>query len=480
MTFRGYFALNGLEIANSSRVAAHAGVAPPTSDVGVLGGTVDCSMTPVSGHPLLGEVTADQAAVSGHPLLYTPPNGTRLYSPGLGLVGDCWDDSHLCIACQSFIEYDDSWDGLAAFLDHSLYRPELAPWYSTQVPESAEFGGVWLLDVKGLDVSTVQVTVNELAGDGGAVMPPRDTSRKITFDALLVACTTAGLDYGLQWLTAQLRTANTADGWGTLRYLATHPGNSAVDPTTLLREAKGVVMTAAPTIEAAINASHSEHQQATVYQVSWELTLTIPRIYLPETIVSVDWDTVTVDPIQWVHATDCGVVRAGCDTDPKLFAEGCEPVKIVTVNTPPPTCGGCLPVGTIATHTFAIPAADSPMRSRETALSLVVTNTGSSTLNLQGHFRRCATSVDCDLGDIWPFQISGLPATAALTLDATTGHPSVFYEGRVRRPIGIVGTPTGAPWLPVIMDRSVCWELIAVSSGDAEFTVDLVMADREA
>jgi hypothetical protein len=480
MTFRGYFALNGLEIANSSRVVAHAAMEPPTSDVGVLGGTTDCSLTTLAGHSLIGNAPGSSAVMEGHSLLYTPPDGTRLYSQGIGLVGDCWDDSTLCIACQSFIEYDDSWTGLPAFLDHSMYRPELAPWYSTQIPESAEFGGVWMMDVKGLDVGTVEVQVTELAGDGGVVMPPRDASRKVTFTALLVACTTAGLDFGLQWLTGQLRTANTTDGWGTLSFLATHPQHSGVDPATLMREAKGVVMTAAPTIQAAVNAAKTENQQATVYLVNWEMTLTIPRIYLPATTLPVTWDSVSVDNIQWIHATDCGVVRHGCDPDPKLFADGCEPVKIVTVNTPPPACGGCLPVCQVATHTFAIPAASWPVISRETALSLVVTNTGTTSLNIQGHFRRCATSADCDLGDTWPFQITGLPPTAQLTLDATTGRPSVFYFGRKRRPIGMVSTPSGAPWLPVIMDRSLCWELIALTSGDAEFTIDLVLADREA
>lgn len=486
MTFRGYFTLNGVEIANSSRVVAHSGIEPPTSDVGILGGTADCSLTPVADHPLLGVVPADSVPIAVDSLLYTPPNGSRLYSRGLALIGDCWDDTHLCIACQSFIEYDDSWDGLAAFLGEVItYRPELAPWYSTQAPESTEFGGIWLLDVKGLDVPPVQVEITELVGDGGVPMPPRNTSRKVTFDALLVACTSAGVDYGLKWLAAQLRTANSIPGYGVLGYLAAHPGHSAVDPTSLLREVRGgVVMTVAPTIQASVNAARNQNQQATIYRVSWELTLTQPNVYLPAVTLAVDWDSVTSEPIKWVHAIDCGIERSGCDLNPKIYAEGCAPVIITETVIPPPTCGGCIPVCAVETSIFAIPSANYPVISRETALSLVVTNTDAdptNNLTLQGYFRRCNTDDQCALGrEMWPFQLTGVAPGVELTLDAITGRASAFSHGRTRQPIGIVSTPSGAPWLPIIMDRSVCWELVTLTSGATDFTVNIILSDREA
>jgi hypothetical protein len=484
VTFRGYMTLNGAEIANSSRVAAASGVAPPTSDVGILGGTADCSLAALDDdHPLLGVPPADSVPISDGSLLYTAANGSRMYSSGLAVVGDCWDDTNLCIGCLSTVEYDDSWDGLGDYLQEAIWRPELAPWYSTQIPESAEFGGIWLMDVKGLDVSTVDVQVTEVAGDGGIVQPPRDSSRKISFSALLVACTSAGLQYGLQWVTCQLRAANTAQGYGKLRYLAAHPGHSAVDPASLERTAYGVVMTQAPTVSSAFNAAKVEGQQATVYLVSWELTMTIPRVYLAPVDVPVTWDSVTSTPIEWVHATDCGVMRKGCDPNPKLFSTECVPVTLDTLNIPPPTCGGCMPVCEIAEHIFEVPAFDWPLRCRETAVTIAVKNTGDTSLNLQGYFRRCNLPDDCDPGiggGMWPFQLTGLPPTALLTLDAITGRPTSYYHGRARQPVGIVGTPSGAPWMPTVMDRSLCWELVVITPTDAEFTVDLTLADREA
>lgn len=479
MTFRGYLTLNGAEIANTARVVAHIGGNVPTSDVGLLGAIGDCSLTPLGGHPLLSEIPVSSGPVSDGSLLYTPPDGSRLYSSGLALVGDCWDDSNMCFGCRSVINYDDSWDGLVEFLHDTIYRPELAPWYSTRVPESGEFGGIWVLDIKGLDVSPVQLDITENSGDGGVAGPLRHGTRKVTFDALLLACTNAGLEYGKQWLTCQLAAVNDADD-GVLKYMVAHPGYSAVDPATLLREAHGVVMTQPPTVQDAINPGRRQNEQALMYRVEWELTITVPLVYLPSIPISVEWDTITVDPIQWVHATDCSDEPAGCDPDPKLFAEGCDIEVIEAVTKPPPSCGGCLPVCQVATYVFVVPSFDYPMRCRESAVTLTIRNTGTSSLNLQGYFRRCNVRDECDKGDRWPLQVTGLPSTAELVLDGITGRYWVNYHDRKRRVFGVVQTPTGAPWRPPVMDRALCWEFVVLAPGSAEFEVDMRLADREA
>lgn len=481
MTFRGYFTLNGVEIANTSRVAAHVGANIPTLDLGLISGEADCSLTPVSGHPLLSVPSASQAPLDDdHPLLYTPADGSRLYSPGLALVGDCWNDSNLCFGCREVIAYDDSWDGLQDFLTDTIYRPELAPWYSLQVPESAEFGGIWAMDVKGLDVTPVQLDITENVGDGGAPNIPRDPSRKVTFDVLLVACTNAGLQYGLQWLTCALRAVNALPTYGVLKYMTAHPGYSSVDPNDLLREAYGVVMTQAPTIQASINAGRVKNQQATVYRVEFELTVTVPKIYRPSIPLTVEWDTVTLNPIKWVHATDCGAEPAGCDPDPKLFAEGCDIETITEVMSPPPSCGGCLPVCQIATHVYTVPSFDFAMICRDSAVTLTVRNVGGDNLNIQAYFRRCNVRDECDEGDQWPLQITSLPPTAELVLDGPTGTYWVNYFNRQRRPFGMVGTPTGAPWRPAVIDRALCWEFVVLAPSTAEFEIDMRLADRDA
>lgn len=477
MAFRGYFALNGVEIANSSRVAAHIGATVPTSDLGLLSPSADCSLTLTAPGSLLYQIPASSAPIAPGSLLYTPPDGARLYSEGLMVVGDCWDPSNLCFECRSIIEYDDSWEGLPELLDDHIYRPELAPWYSTRVPESAEFGGVWILDVKGLDTSPSQRDITEMAGDGGAAGPHRNTSRKVTFDALLIACSNAGLTWGLQWLNSRLRATNDRTD-SVLRYLSAHPEHSAVDPATLVREVHGVVMTQEAQIQQSINAARAEHSQATRYRVSFELTITRPYAYSPPIPVDVAWDSVTVEPIQWVHAADCPK-PASCEAMPALFSDECEVEPIEVITSPPPNCGGCLPVCAVDTHVFEVPTFDYPIRSRDTAVSLTVVNNGEQNLTLQAYWRRCNTFQECD-DHRFPVQITGLPPTAELILDGIGGRYWVVLDNRKRRPFGMVGTPTGAPWRPPIIDRADCWEFVALSSGDAEFDVTMSLADREA
>lgn len=477
MTFRGYFALNGVEIANSSRVAAHLGVDTPVSDVGMFDDAGDCSLAPIGPGRLLSEVSPTQAPIAPGRLLYTPPDGTRLYGPGLGVVGDCWDATNMCFGCRIEIGYDDSWPGLSALVDDGIYRPELAPWYTTRAPESGEFGGIWVMDVKGLGPTPVSRPITEMAGAGGAPGPHRDPSRTVSFDALLIACTSAGLEYGLQWLACQLRDTAYRDD-STLRYLAAHPGYSAADPASLVREVHGVVLTKEPTVTDSFAGGGRENQQATVYRVSWEMSVTRPYAYLPAISLDVAWDEVATQPIRWVHAPDCEE-PADCAAMPILFSDTCVIETIPVITSPPPNCGGCLPVCLVDTHRYDVPVFSQPYRCRETAVSLIIRNTGARELTLHGYWRLAETNEACD-DNRFPVQVAGLPPGADLYLDAISGRYWAFYGGRKHRPWGIVDTPSGAPWQPPIIDRAKAWEFIVTAPGDAVFDVSMSLADREA
>lgn len=476
MAFRGYFTLNGVELANSSRVATHLGMDPPTNDLGLLGQAADCAMVPIAPGRLLAAPAASQAPIAPGRLLYTPPDGARLYSQLLAQMGDCWSPENMCFGCRGSITYDDSWPGLQPWLGDTIYRPELAPWYSTQVPESAEFGGIWVMDVKGIDTAPHQRDITEMAAGGGSAGPARDGSRKIQFDALLVACTNAGLTHGLQWLKTQLRkTVGRPDS--TLRYLVAHPGDSAADPDTLVRELHGVVMTQAPDVTDAQNASRGEHQQATMYRVQWELTATRPHAYAPPVNLPVEWDSIAAQPISWVHATDCREPDS-CAPMPALFAEDCQLEHIDVVETPPPTCGGCLPVSGVQTYVYRVPTFSKPFRTAETAVTLRVRNTGLANLTLQSFWRVAGSRADCDT-DQWPLQVTSLPGDGALIMDAITQDYYVHLGGRNRRPYGIVATPKGAPWRPPVIDRSVAWEFVVIAPTGQPFEIDMALLDRE-
>jgi hypothetical protein len=474
MTFRGFFSLNRVEIANSSRVLSHLGRNVPVSDVGVLSAGVNCSLTQAGGLP--GLYTPPAGAVEVTAGLYAPPNGSRRYGPGLHEVGNCWGSPTLCVDCgvNTLILHNDSWPGLSEFLDDGTYRPELAPWYSVEIPESAEFGGVWVLNVEGLDTTPIQRTITETVGPGGVAAPHRDTTRTLSFEALLIGCTNAGVQYGLNWLTCRLR--ETSDNVDTkLRYLSAHPGGSAADPASLVREVSGVVLTKAPQIVEAVATGSSP--QATTYRVSWEMAALSPYAYLPSVNVDVDWDEIVRQPINWIHAADCRQPEM-CVDMPVMFSADCEPETIDVVNSPPPVCGGCMPVSGIDKYTFVVPTQEYAFGCRETAVSLVLSNMGESPLTLQAFWRVCGTDIRCE-DNVWPLQVSGLPAGAELHLDGVTGRFWAWYDERVRRPIGVVGTPTGAPWRPPVIDRQTCWEFVVQTASTADFEVSMVLADRE-
>ncbi|AUX82238.1 minor tail protein [Mycobacterium phage ItsyBitsy1] len=478
MAFRGWFALNGVELANSSRVVAHLGVEVPTSDLGVFTDpSGDCGLVESEYGPGTFELAPSMVQVS--PGLYTPPDGARRFGPGLLLVGDsCWAPSALCTQeCRSLLGYDDSWPGLREFLGDTIYRPELAPWYVAEQPESAEFGGVWVMQVDGLDVTPAEREIMPVVGPGGVAGPPRDPHRVVRFEALLVACTHAGLNYGLQWLACNLREAH-VDSTASLRYLAAHPEHSAVDPASLVREAAGVVLTQEPRIMNEYAPGSKRNQQATVYRVSWELAILSPYAYVPPVDLVVDWHDIVRQPINWIHAADCAKPET-CVDMPVMYSTECEPEEIAVTNTPPPVCGGCLPVGEISKYLFQVPTMDYPFRCRETAVTQVIRNVGEHSLSLQAFWRVCGTDVRCE-DNRFPLQVSGMPPGSELVLDGVTGRYKMWYDERWRLPVGIVGTPNGAPWRPPLIDRTTCWEFVVQTATTSDFEVELSLRDREA
>ena len=55
-----------------------------------------------------------------------------------------------------------------------------------------------------------------------------------------------------------------------------------------------------------------------------------------------------------------------------------------------------------------------------------------------------------------------------------------MYKGKVHKTRGIVGTPTGAPWRPIVIDRlTQAYEFVVLAPPDANFEVTMQLVDRE-
>lgn len=480
MPFRGYFALNGIEFANSSRVVSHLGQGTPTDD-SIFGGEPSgpCGLVIDPDDDGLAMLPATSVLSVTDDGLATLPNGSRLYDAGLAEVGDCWQPTALCGCVSLHVLYDDSWPGLQDYLADGVYRPELAPWYDITIPESTEFGGVWIMDVKGLGPLTVERQVTEMLGSGGTAGPNRDTSRKITFDTLLIACSNAGVEYGLQWLACQLRATKDTDD-SVLRYFNAHPSGTAATADSLVRELHGVIYTGSVNVSQVQLGGSARNRQADVYRVQFDLTALNPYAYLPQIPLDVEWDEMSAEAISWAHAAECDI-PINCNPMPVMFSATCPPEVVdVGTNTPPPVCGGCLPVCSIERYVYNVPTYDYPFRCSETAATVVITNQDpTNPLTVQAYWKLADDSDDCG-DDQFPVQINGLPPGAALTLDGISGRFYAVYGPRTYRPVGIVGTPTGAPWIPPTIDRSLLWQFVVIAPTDAAFDVQMSLADKEA
>jgi len=78
-----------------------------------------------------------------------------------------------------------------------------APWYDPQVPESADFVGLYVEEVEGFD-SVVNRTLADGAIYGGALGPLKLGPRQVTVTGYLFAATCCAAEYGLHWLTEAL------------------------------------------------------------------------------------------------------------------------------------------------------------------------------------------------------------------------------------------------------------------------------------
>lgn len=123
-------------------------------------------------------------------------NHARL-SQYLGTVGSPLDSVTAC-GCETFtaaLVGDDPYTDPAA---------DEAPWWDPNIPASAEFAGMLVLSVDGLDDHPMQRAVSNAVAGGAVFGPARPQARTITITGVLLGSTCCGVAYGLSWLSAAL------------------------------------------------------------------------------------------------------------------------------------------------------------------------------------------------------------------------------------------------------------------------------------
>lgn len=137
--------------------------------------------------------------------------------------------------------------------DGPYESPEVddAPWFDASAPATADFFGLYPLEVTGVGDSTLTAPTTESAGDGGSVGQPRDASRTIRVHGVLVGSSRMGTEAGLAWLREAVRSneCSQADpcGAGDFTYFLDVPdvcaeayGDTEIDSVTESYGAHGV------------------------------------------------------------------------------------------------------------------------------------------------------------------------------------------------------------------------------------------------
>jgi hypothetical protein len=417
--FRGWLALDGEEIANTSRLIAHANPAP------------------------VNDLVLSAAACASN----------------------CRVD---------FIHYDDSWPGLQAHLGDASYVIANAPWYNVTIPQSAEFLGIWIMHVDGDGPVPVDRAVNAAICPGGIATPHRDNYRTVTIEAVLLGCTNPGVEYGLEWLSCQLGSAKTLTGT-TLDYLSAHPEDSAAVPAALRRTMNRVVLTREPRVTQRYNAG-GPNRQGRMLTIDWELSVLDPFTYGPETAGTITWTSSVTESITWAHPPSCAD-PSSCDTIPILASVECIPNVIDVAPAPPPVCAGCMPVCSVQTRVFTLPNATGVF-CEDQVYSFTITAGAGNDVSANFWLRPCGAATLCDRSNF--LSLAGLPAGATIVSDSVRGQAYGLISGEQVRQVGIVYTPSGAPWTSAVVDASTCWELVAQHEPGLSFTVQYSVRGRSA
>lgn len=138
--------------------------------------------------------------------------------PGLNVIGGC-----ACPNLRELIECDEE--------PYSTPVDDPAPWYDVSVPESGDFSGFYVETFEGLG-STFQRSSFEKITGGSALGRLRAEARTMTWKGYLFGRSECAVQYGLRWLTAQLRGAECACGGEDLDLLICCPSVTGATPVT--------------------------------------------------------------------------------------------------------------------------------------------------------------------------------------------------------------------------------------------------------
>jgi hypothetical protein len=363
---------------------------------------------------------------------------------------------------------------LAGILGDGPYTtPEAddAPWYDPSEPASAEFAGLLITEIEGIDAAPVERAVTNRIGEGAVIGPPRYGPRTITVTGTLIGKTRCSTDYGMRWLSSVLR-GSLGCGPGAcagddLEYMTccpTLPGAGACacpQPCTgpecaegVFRTLRDVAMIQEPRVVRRF-ASGCACCTGELVEVQFVLMAGRPFAYrAPVTVAeAVNWPPPEPDDecVQWSTDPGCMDEEAECaalEPAPCPLDPGCPPPVLPSLPNPGNPCI-CEPF-TRREVCITIPPGVAPIWA-DLVPVLEVYAGGDILRNIRIRFY--ANPGNVPVGELdscsWcsEINVSYLPAYGRLTLDSTTRRAMVQCPGRADTPAsGIVSGPSGRPF----------------------------------
>lgn len=397
------------------------------------------------------------------------------------------------------IMHDDSWADTATWLGHDPYRSpweDDCPWYDPTVPASAEFAGVWVMNIRGAESTPIDREVIPSAVSGGALGPVRTPPRTLEVEALVLAGTPAGLTYGVTWLGAALRGDGCSDGTETRQLLfleSAPPTDAELTPENIAslgnaeaRMLADVAMTGGLEVEETFGRWHVDGHGATGARVRFELTAAVPWVWgLPRPLVS-DIRPYLGEPrtTTFENVSPDGVCPSGCAPTSRVLVDPAGP-SLATLPRPlsPAVAAGCSPLqsrrtvwhleaGRTATWMDTVPTVTIRAGARDERNIRIQWAEG----RIDGE----ATDACSTVGEA---MIGYVPAGSTMKLDATTGAATVVtVDGESLDATPLVSGRAGGPWRPPTLRCSAPYTLIIDTEqsvhADTRVDVDAVQRRR--
>lgn len=396
------------------------------------------------------------------------------------------------------VTHDDSWADTATWLGHDPYvspwEDLSCPWHDATIPASAEFAGVWVMDIRGAEATPVKRDVVESAIAGGAFGAVRTPPRELEIEALVLAGTPAGLEYGLTWLGAALRGDTCTDGTAPRQLLfleSPPPSDDLLTPENIAalgnaeaRMMADVALTKPLRVEETFGRWVAGGSGATGARVQFELTAGVPWVWgLPRPLVS-GLRPALGEPrtVRFENVGDDGECPSACPPDSRVLVDPLGPA-LATLPRPlsPAAAAGCSPLQSrrLVWHLEAGRTAVW----MDTVPTVTVRTGGRDERHVRIQWAEGRISGDASMpcSTVGEALIGFIPAHSTLTLDAVTGGATVVTDAGERfDATPLVTGRAGGPWRPPVLRCAADYTLIidAEQSVHRDVTVNVDAVQR--